>query len=167
MATYPNQGEDSRLDLFGILAWLQNTFSFASTKPPRWLIRFTGKFKYWFPEEREYVRFGIAWPHYFVLQVVHRNGEIRSVPVSPPEHPDGLKWFAGKVSIIRGGWLFPVPLVLLYWIAWYFVAPLVLLVFIAAWRYDPNVSETWPGGYVAWASAVKLFGEDLPMERGF
>ena len=108
MPTYPNQGPDSRLDLFGILAWAQNLLSFKSAKPPRWLIKFTGRFQYWFTEKREYVVLGIAWPPYFVWQGVAQQGKIVAVEVSP-EHPDGLEWEPGKVTMIRFGWRYDVP----------------------------------------------------------
>jgi len=104
MATaYPNEGPDKRLDLFAILKWLQNALSFHSARPPRWLLKETGWFQNWLPEQIEFVEFGIAWPPYLVSQIVRRDGDIRQVPVSL-EHPDGLKWFPGSVLLFRVGW---------------------------------------------------------------
>jgi hypothetical protein len=102
----PGEGPDERF-----LGWLvcpiQNLFSFKSAKPPRWLIKFTGRFQYWFPEKRDYVWLGVAWPPYFIWQGVAEHGRIIPVPVAP-EYPDGLKWQIGMVSMVRFGWRYDV-----------------------------------------------------------
>ena len=103
----PGEGPDKRF-MGWLVCPLQNLLSYHSANPPRWLLKFTGRFQYWFPETRQYVSFGIAWPPYFVWQGVAKQGDIRQVPVSP-EHPDGLKWEPGKVSMVRAGWRYDVP----------------------------------------------------------
>lgn len=172
---YPNEGPDSRIDVGGILKWAQNNFSFYSKDEPHWFFKFTGRFQYQ-PGVQEYVVLGAAWPPYAIWQGVAEQGKIVSVPVSA-EHPGGLAFVDGKVTMVRGSWLCllsPILLWLLAPLAWYdwlgFVVAFLFL-FLLAWRYDTSLDlkdgSTRKGGYIFPAVAIKIRSLRWPMQRGF
>ncbi|MDZ4346702.1 MAG: hypothetical protein U1E51_30180 [Candidatus Binatia bacterium] len=101
-----NEGPDKRFDPFGIVSWLQRKLSVvANGVEPTWEPGVERKqFTYW-DGVREYVANGTYKKpkYYHISQTVHRDGKIVNVPVSP-EHPDGLKWEPGIVSMFRFGW---------------------------------------------------------------